>query len=65
MNDAPRGPGRPPKPKTVPVKLLYACWCGPDGARVPKGEVVDLDIELAKALMAEGKAERADPLPGE
>lgn len=48
----------------TPVKLLYDTWDA-DGNRVAAGAVVELPIEAAKTLLREGKAERADPLPGE
>lgn len=48
----------------APIKLLYDTWDA-DGNRCPAGTVVDLPLEAAKQLLAEGKGERADPLPGE
>jgi len=50
--------------KSVPVRLVYDVWFQ-DGERTAAGAVVSLDLEEAKALIAAGKAERADPLPGE
>lgn len=50
--------------KTAPVKLLYAVW-GADGVRHDVDAVVDLPVDHAKALISEGKAERADPMPGD
>ncbi|MDK1377099.1 MULTISPECIES: hypothetical protein [unclassified Sinorhizobium] len=52
------------KEKTTPVKLLYDVWAS-DDQRVPRGTVLDLPVSAAKELIAQGKAERADPLPGE
>lgn len=52
------------KGATTPVRLLYDTWDA-DEKRVPAGAVVDLPLEAAKALIKDGKAERADPLPGE
>ena len=52
------------KLKLVPVRLLFAHWPAED-VRVNAGEIVDLPLESAKAMIAEGKAERADPLPGD
>ena len=52
------------KPAGVPVRLLYDTWDA-DGVRHPSGAVVHLPLEAAKELLATGKAERADPLPGE
>jgi hypothetical protein len=50
--------------KTTPVKLLYDVWAAGDG-RVPRGTVLDLPVKAAKTLIRQGKAERADPLPGD
>lgn len=50
--------------KPVPVRLIYDVWLN-DGERTPAGTVVSLSLGEAKALIANGKAERADPLPGE
>lgn len=50
--------------KKVPVKLLYDTW-GDNEDRIPAGTVVEFDLDTAKALIASGKAHRADPLPGE
>ncbi|MEY9328247.1 hypothetical protein [Sinorhizobium fredii] len=54
----------PKAPKLAPVKLLYDTWAD-DEKRIPAGTVLDLPVEAAKKLIASGKAERADPLPGE
>lgn len=48
----------------VPVRLLYDTWDA-DENRHPAGAVVNLPLDAAKELLATGKAERADPLPGE
>jgi hypothetical protein len=48
----------------VPVRLLYDTWLVAD-VRTAAGTVVDVDLEDAKQLIRSGKAERADPLPGE
>lgn len=53
-----------PKNIKTPVRLLYDTWDA-DGNRVAAGAVVELPLEAAKQLLREGKAERADPLPGE
>lgn len=56
-----------PKPKQeakTPVKLLYDRW-DTDAERVKAGTVVSLPLSEAKKLIASGKAERADPLPGD
>lgn len=52
------------KPKTIPVKALADFW-DENGERQPKDTIVELPIKAAKKLISEGKAERADPLPGE
>lgn len=51
-------------PKLVPVRLLFAFF-DDKGNRYDPPQVLDMPMDLAKRLMAEGKAERADPLPGE
>lgn len=53
-----------PKTKTVPLKFLYDSWAT-GGQRIPAGTVLDLPLHAAKQLIASGKVERADPLPGE
>lgn len=50
--------------KPVPVRLVYDVWFR-DDERTPAGAVVSVSLEEAKALIVAGKAERADPLPGE
>jgi hypothetical protein len=50
--------------KTTPVKLLYAVWLE-EGKRTPAGTVLEVPVSEAKKLIAAGKAERADPLPGD
>jgi len=50
--------------KKTPVKLLYDVWAD-EGTRVPAGTVLDVPVSAAKELIANGKAERADPLPGD
>lgn len=50
--------------KDAPVKLIYDYWPDPDTRR-KAGEVIELPLTDAKALIAAGKAERADPMPGE
>lgn len=52
------------KPTLTPVKLLYATWDG-DGKRHERGAIVDVPVPMAKEMIATGKAERADPFPGE
>lgn len=53
-----------PKAKTAPVRLLYDVWDA-EGERQPKGKVLEMPLDDAKRLIKEGKAERADPLPGD
>lgn len=50
--------------RKVPVRLLYDVWLVED-VRTPAGSVINMDIDAARKVLAEGKAERADPLPGE
>ena len=73
MTEEKRGPGRPAKvrddetaakPTLAPVKLFYDYWLDED-TRLATGSVVSLPVAEAKALIAAGKAERADPMPGE
>lgn len=52
------------KPKTVPILLRKDVW-GDDDARHAAGSVVDWPVDAARRLIAAGKAERADPMPGE
>ena len=60
-------PITPPAHKTkprraTPVHLLRDYW-GEDGVRQAAGTIVDVPVATARLLLAEGKAERADPLP--
>lgn len=50
--------------KPVRVRLNYDVWLN-DGERTPAGTIIFLGLDEAKALIIAGKAERADPLPGE
>lgn len=50
--------------KSVPVRLVYDLWFQ-EGERSVAGTIVSVGLDEAKALLAAGKAERADPLPGE
>lgn len=52
------------KEPTTPIKMLYAYWPQED-VRVEAGQIIDLPLPQAKALIAAGKAERADPFPSE
>lgn len=52
------------KEKTTPIKLLYDTWAA-DEQRIEAGTVLDVPVSVAKELIATGKAERADPLPGD
>lgn len=49
-------------PATLKIKLLSDSWIGTERHRT--GMVVDFPFEFARQLLDEGKAERADPLPG-
>ena len=48
----------------APVLLSHAYWDA-EGARHEAGTVVELPLTEAKAMIKSGKAERADPMPGE
>lgn len=50
--------------KLTPVKLLRDYWPEED-KRVAAGTPLELPLAVAKSLIADGVAERADPLPGE
>ena len=52
------------EPAKAPVKLLYDYWLT-DDERIEAGKTIDLPVAEAKALIASGKAERADKFPGE
>lgn len=54
----------PEKPRLAPVKTLYAYWPDAD-VRIEAGQIIELPLDQAKKLIADGKAERADPMPGE
>jgi hypothetical protein len=48
----------------TPIKLLYDTWFEED-VRTAAGKVVSVPVSEAKKLISLGKAERADPLPGD
>ncbi|WP_164863152.1 MULTISPECIES: hypothetical protein [Sinorhizobium] len=50
--------------KKTPVKLLYDVWFK-DDERTPADTVIEVTVSEAKKLIDDGKAERADPLPGD
>ncbi|WP_321449283.1 hypothetical protein [uncultured Cohaesibacter sp.] len=50
--------------KETPIKVVRDIW-DDDGTRIAKGETVNVTVAVAKKLIGEKKAERADPLPGE
>jgi hypothetical protein len=52
------------KEKTTPIRLLYDMWADEE-KRIPAGTVLDVPVATAKQLIVAGKAERADPLPGD
>jgi hypothetical protein len=63
LAQANKAPGNNPVgAKKTPVRLLHDTWFEAD-VRTPAGKVVDVDVETAKKLIADGKAVRADPLP--
>lgn len=53
-----------PKAALVPVRLLYDCWFAND-ERTKAGTKMNVSVDEAKRLISNGKAERADPLPGD
>ena len=53
-----------PVTKGVPVRLLYDCWFKED-ERTKAGTFMEVSVDDAKRLIKSGKAERADPLPGD
>lgn len=53
------------KPATLSVFLLYDTWVNDVRIRANPEEPQELPFDRAKALLVEGKAQRADPLPGE
>lgn len=66
----PRGiPNRKPqvstKPQTLPVFLDYDTWVDGERIRAATGLAQNLPYDRARELINEGKARRADPLPGE
>ncbi|WP_153491942.1 hypothetical protein [Sinorhizobium meliloti] len=50
--------------KKTPVRLLFDTWAD-DEKRIPSGTVLEVPVSIAKQLIDAGKAERADPLPGD
>lgn len=50
-------------PKTATVRIKYDTWVGDD--RISAPAIIELPMDRAKALIAAGKAERADPMPGD
>jgi hypothetical protein len=62
MPGGPKPQAKPTGAKKTPVRLLHDTWFEAD-VRTPAGKVVDVDVETAKKLIADGKAVRADPLP--
>ena len=52
------------KAELAPIKLLYDTWNEKE-ERIPAGTFVNVPAAIARQLIADGKAERADPLPGE
>ncbi len=56
--------GRPKKTAKAPVLLTYDYW-DEDGTRCKAGTIIELATPDAKAMIANGKAVRADPMPGD
>lgn len=52
------------KPVMAPVLLHYDYWAA-EGDRKLAGDTVSIPVAEAKALIAAGKADRADPMPGD
>jgi len=50
--------------KTTPIRLIYDTWFKED-ERTVAGSIVEVDVATARDLIRNGKAERADPLPGD
>lgn len=63
-NDGKAG-GAKKLPDTLDVYLDYDTWIGDVRVVADKDKAQALPYERAKALLTEGKARRADPLPGE
>lgn len=59
-----KAPSVPEEVKKVPILLLADYWDEHE-LRHSKGTTVNVPVEIARALIAEDKAERADPMPGE
>lgn len=55
--------GRPAKSASVPILLTHDAWIGDE--RHYAGDTVEFPVDQAKKLIAEGKATRNDPFPGE
>lgn len=51
-------------PVMAPVLLKYDYWKD-ESTRILAGDTIDLEVEEAKRLIEMGKAERADPMPGD
>ena len=49
--------------KTVPVQVFNGFWDGT--VKHPKGSVVIMTVARARQILAEGKGQRMDPMPGE
>jgi len=54
----------PKKAKLAPVRITHDYW-DEEGVRHAAGGIVEMPAAQAKVLLASGKGERADPLPGE
>lgn len=51
--------------KTALVYLDYDTWINDERIRADPAKAIHLPLGRAKELLAEGKARRADPLPGD
>ena len=56
-------PAKADAPKMALVRIFYDTWIGEE--RIAAPAVIELPMDRAKGLIAEGKAERADPMPGD
>lgn len=57
--------GAKPKPETLTVYLDYDTWVNDVRIHADPEEPQELPYDRARDLLKEGKARRADPLPGE
>lgn len=55
-----RGPGRPPKPRTLPVKLIKGYWPASKPGKCLAGDEIELPADEARAAVERGIAVRND-----